>query len=132
MQLTTFYSPIIISRDYLTDCRSLESIFDISMWNTNKIFDIGYMFYNCIKLKKLPNSSKWSAAVINNMKYIFENCKSFPYSFSKYQPKKIIASIRELNYRNNIKNGNRINIKEKREIIINPSGIERKTKFIVN
>ena len=37
---------------------------NISKWNTNKVTDISFMFYNCSSLKLLPDISKWKLIIL--------------------------------------------------------------------
>ena len=55
------------------ECESLESLPDISKWNTSNVTNMSYMFSNCKSLKSLPDITKWNT--INNFKmsYLFEN-----------------------------------------------------------
>ena len=38
---------------------SLESLPEISKWNTENVIDINFIFFGCISLKSLPDISKW-------------------------------------------------------------------------
>ena len=40
------------------ECTSLESLPDISKWNTNKVINMSDMFQLCIKLLKIPGKFK--------------------------------------------------------------------------
>ena len=40
-------------------CRSLQSLPDISKWNTENVTNMSYMFYDCSSLQSLPDISKW-------------------------------------------------------------------------
>ena len=48
------------------DCRSLQSLPDISKWNTEKVTNMNGMFYQCSSLTSLPDISKWNT---NNVTY---------------------------------------------------------------
>jgi len=50
-----------------SDCSSLESLPDISKWNTNNVTEMIFLFYGCSSLKSLPDLSKWNT---NNVTYI--------------------------------------------------------------
>ena len=39
-------------------CKSLNSLPDISKWDTNKVTNMSNMFYNCESLKSLPDFRK--------------------------------------------------------------------------
>ena len=41
------------------DCSSLQSLPDISKWDTKNVIDMSWMFYYCISLQSLPDISKW-------------------------------------------------------------------------
>ena len=41
------------------DCKSLNSLPDISRWNTKNIKGIDCLFMNCESLNILPDISKW-------------------------------------------------------------------------
>ena len=38
-----------------TECKSLESLPDISNWNTKKVTDMNQLFTDCFSLKSLPD-----------------------------------------------------------------------------
>ena len=57
-------------------CSSLESLPDISKWNTNNVTNMSYLFYNCSSLESLPDISKWNTYNVENMSYLFYNCSS--------------------------------------------------------
>ena len=58
------------------DCESLESLPDISKWNTDLAVNIKGMFYNCSNLKKLPDISKWNTQNVVNISELFFGCSS--------------------------------------------------------
>ena len=49
---------------------------NISKWNTNKVKDMCYLFYECKSLISLPNISKLVSKNIQNIKYMFYGCNS--------------------------------------------------------
>jgi surface protein len=57
------------------ECNSLESLPDISEWNTSNVADMRNMFYGCNKLKKLPDISKWKTYNLTNKSGIIDECK---------------------------------------------------------
>ena len=57
-------------------CNLLNSLPDISKWDTNKVTDMSYMFYGCSSLSSLPDISKWDTKNVTNMSYIFSYCSS--------------------------------------------------------
>ena len=48
------------------NCKSLSSLPDISKWNTIKVTNMSYMFYDCKSLISLSDISNWNT---NNVKY---------------------------------------------------------------
>ena len=68
-------------------CKELTELPDISIWKTNNMKDISYLFYRCENLKDLPDISKWSfSSPIIDMSCLFKECFSLNYysEFSKY------------------------------------------------
>jgi len=59
-----------------SNCSSLESLPDISKWNTSNANNMSYMFSNCSSLKLLPDISKWNTNNVNNMSDMFYFCES--------------------------------------------------------
>ena len=55
------------------ECRSLQSLPDISKWDTKNVTKMNSMFSNCTSLKSLPDISKWD---ITNMINMFNGCSS--------------------------------------------------------
>ena len=49
-----------------SNCISLQSLPDLSKWNTDKIFDMSGMFFNCSQLISLPDISKWNTNNVLN------------------------------------------------------------------
>ena len=67
--------------NYLTDihgmfynCKSLNSLPDISKWNTNNVNNMSGMFFNCESLISMPDISKWNTDNVNNLSGMFYNC----------------------------------------------------------
>ena len=58
------------------DCKSLVSLPDISKWNTSKVTNITGMFCECNALVTLPDLSKWKFKNLKEISNIFENCSS--------------------------------------------------------
>jgi surface protein len=46
-RLKKFENNYTTYKEMFYNCRSLKSLPDISLWNTNYIIDMSYMFYNC-------------------------------------------------------------------------------------
>ena len=57
-------------------CSSLNSLSDISKWNTSNVNNMSYMFSSCSSLNSLPDISKWNTSNVNNMSGMFYNCSS--------------------------------------------------------
>ena len=55
-----FDSESISLRYLFYNCKSIDSLPDISNWNIERIKDLSYIFYGCSKLKSLPDISKWN------------------------------------------------------------------------
>ena len=49
---------------------------DISKWDTHKVTDMSYMFYDCSSLLSLPKVLKWDTHNVTNMSYMFHGCSS--------------------------------------------------------
>ena len=72
-------------------CNSLNSLPDISKWNTKNVISMEGMFSNCESLKILPDISKWDIKNVNDMRGMFYYCESlntFP-DISKWDIKHI-------------------------------------------
>ena len=59
-----------------SNCSSLKSLPDISIWNINKVKSLYRMFFGCNSLISLPDLSKWNTNNVTNMRGIFEGCNS--------------------------------------------------------
>ena len=55
-------------------CSSLQSLPDISKWNTENVTNMNHMFYKCISLQSLPNISKWKTNNVTDMNQMFDGC----------------------------------------------------------
>ena len=62
--------------EMFSGCSSLESLPDISKWNTNNVTDMRALFYNCSSIQSLPDISKWNTNNVTNMNSLFYNCSS--------------------------------------------------------
>ena len=69
------------------DCDSLDSIPDISQWNTKDVIDMSFMFYG-FKSIHLIDISKWDIRNVTNMSSMFRYCKSLP-DISKWDTKNV-------------------------------------------
>ena len=58
------------------NCKTLNSLSDISKWNTSNVNNMSYMFSGCNLLKSLPNISNWNTNNVTNMNDMFSDCKS--------------------------------------------------------
>ena len=54
----------------------LESLPDISKWDTKNVNNMSSMFYSCKSLEYLSNISYWDTKNVNNMSYMFFGCES--------------------------------------------------------
>ena len=69
--------------DIFNGCVSLESLPDLSKWDTSKVKNMSNMFYGCKSLKSLPEITEWDISNVDNMNNIFYDCNSleyFPYN----------------------------------------------------
>ena len=53
------------------ECSSLESLPDISKWNTKNIEILGGLFNKCSSLKELPDISKWDISNAKDISLMF-------------------------------------------------------------
>ena len=58
----------------ITGNSELKKLPDISKWNTNKVEDMEHMFAYCRKIELFPDISKWELSSILNMSYMFSHC----------------------------------------------------------
>ena len=72
------------AKNIFEDCSSLESLPDISKWNTNNVTTMRSMFNGCSSLKSLPDISKWNTNNVTTMSCMFKGCSSLE-SFQIYQ-----------------------------------------------
>ena len=73
-EANNFY--IINMRRLFYECNSLESIPDISDWDTTYVVDINGLFYGCSSLKSLPDISKWKTSNFRVVCSLFCGCSS--------------------------------------------------------
>ena len=72
----------IIDASYMfSGCKSLNSLPDITKWNTINIKNISFMFSWCISLNSLPDISNWNTNNVTNMSSMFSGCNSLPLKF---------------------------------------------------
>ena len=77
IEIKLIETDIITDMSYMfSDCAFLETIVDISKWNTYYVTDMSYLFSGCEHLKSLPDISKWKTNNVVNMSYMFSGCKS--------------------------------------------------------
>ena len=64
-------------------CSSLQSLPDISKWDTKNVTNMSYMFDNCSSLQSLPDISEWDTKNVTNMSDMFNgvNKKLIPEKF---------------------------------------------------
>ena len=65
---------IIDMKALFKGCKSLSSLPNISLWNTNNVSDMSYLFSYCESLLLLPDISKWNTSNVKNMSYMFSEC----------------------------------------------------------
>ena len=70
---------------YVLGCSSLESI-DLSKFNTDKVTNMSYMFYDCSSLKSI-DLSKFNTDKVTDMDYMFYGCSSLKKSNIKINNK---------------------------------------------
>ena len=58
------------------NCITLKSLNDFSKLNVSKIENMSYMFYGCSSLELLPDISKWNTQNVKDMSYMFYGCSS--------------------------------------------------------
>ena len=51
------------------DCSLLQSLPDLSKWDTKNVKDKSYMFADCSLLQSLPDISKWNTKNVKDMSY---------------------------------------------------------------
>jgi len=56
----------------------LENL-DLSNFDTSKVFDIGYMFSKCYKLKEIKGINKFKTNQVSNMISMFNGCNELEY-----------------------------------------------------
>ena len=51
-----------------------NNILEIKLKGIKNITNMSYMFYNCSSLNSLPDISKWNTSNVNDMSYMFDGC----------------------------------------------------------
>ena len=69
-------SNIINMNSIFAECESLISLPDISKWNTSNVIYMNAMFCECNSLVSLPDISKWNTSNVTNMDFMFYGCNS--------------------------------------------------------
>ena len=67
-------------------CENLESLPDISNWDTSNVENMSYMFCGCEKLTEIKGIDNWKIGNGTSMIYMFKNCnklKNIPSKFNK-------------------------------------------------
>ena len=59
------------------DCNSLNSLPDISKWNTSNVTDMSCMFFDCSSLNSLPDISIWNTKKLKEKTDMFYGCKEY-------------------------------------------------------
>ena len=57
-----------------SNCTTLQSLPDISKWNTKNIKNMNWMFSHCYGLKSLPDLYKWDLKNLKSNDGMFYNC----------------------------------------------------------
>ena len=53
------------------ECKSLNSLPDISNWNTSNVSNMSLMFCDCSSLNSLPDISNWNTSNVTDMSLCF-------------------------------------------------------------
>ena len=69
-------SNIINMNSIFAECESLISLPDISKWNTSNVIYMNAMFCECNSLVSLPDIFKWNTSKVTNMDFMFYGCNS--------------------------------------------------------
>ena len=70
----------IFNMSYLFfDCISLISLPDISKWNTKNVKNMSFMFSNCLSLTSLHDISEWDVKNVINMSHLFCWCRALKF-----------------------------------------------------
>ena len=51
-------------------------LYSISLWDTQNVIDMGFLFSRCSSLISLPDISKWNLTNAKNINAIFSECSS--------------------------------------------------------
>ena len=62
--------------DMFNECNSLNSLPDISKWDTQNVTNMSSMFRWCSSLSSLPDISKWDTKNVTDMSCMFHYCRS--------------------------------------------------------
>ena len=68
------------------ECSDLNSLPDLSKWNTSNVTNMDFMFYECSSLFSLPDITKWDTTNVINMSFMFDKCDEgldIPLKFKK-------------------------------------------------
>ena len=65
---------VIFMNNMFLECRELEYL-DLSNFNINNVKNMDYMFYGCLKLKKIKGIQKFIDNKIANIDIMFQSCK---------------------------------------------------------
>ena len=60
--------------DMFNNCNALETLPDISNWNTANVTDMSEMFAGCVSLKSLPDISRWRINENLSKDFMFDGC----------------------------------------------------------
>ena len=70
------FNEITDASDMFEGCDSLQSLPDISKWDTKKVTNMENMFFGCSSLKTLSDVSKWNTKNVLSMRNMFRGCRS--------------------------------------------------------
>ena len=76
MVILTGVDKITDASSMFSECKSLQSLPDISKWDTKNVESMDYMFCGCKSLQSLPDISKWDTKNVKRIKNMFNGCKS--------------------------------------------------------
>ena len=70
------FNEITDASDMFEGCDSLQSLPDVSKWNTKNVTNMENMFYGCSSLKTLLDVSKWDTKNVLSIRNMFRGCRS--------------------------------------------------------
>ena len=55
-------------------CNNVAKFPDLSGWNTFKVVDLSYMFYDCTLMQESPGVENWAVKNVKTRKCMFQYC----------------------------------------------------------